>query len=397
MVKKVVLLIFLVAFLPLAANAQDVLVTRNFSGAWDQPEQESQGLALLVIEQGDDKKVGIAYWFTYGDDAQSAWFIGIGPVEGNTITMNLKQGSGVGFLQDDEPGNENFVSVGSMVIEFYSCNAGMVTFETEIETVGSGSFPIERITELYKVECSGGVSDDVDHDMMPHEFEIDLYPVVMGSPAKGEAEFEQDAHETEFKVKVDHMLDGNYRIFVGGEDRGELVVFEGEGKTEFASPADDDEILLTFDPRGQLIEIYDDQGGLVLASDGEMMGPGDDDDDDDDHGMLDYGDHDIEVEMLNTGVYPGGKAEAEFESDSDDAEFKVEIDDVPAGNYPLHVGGEYVGTISAYGDDHDAEGQLEFSDPVEPDSLLLDFDPRGQTVEILEDGTVIFEVLFPTD
>ena len=172
--KKLILSLCLATFLPLAVLASDVLVTRNFSGAWDQPEQESQGIALLVIEQPDGRKVGIAYWFTYGADNETAWFIGIGQAEGNLIDMNLKQASGVGFLEANQPGDDNFVSVGSMVIEFESCNEGLVTFDTGIEGVGSGAFPIERITKLYKADCSGGVSDDTEADLMPSEYEIDL-------------------------------------------------------------------------------------------------------------------------------------------------------------------------------------------------------------------------------
>ena len=393
--KKLILSLCLATFLPLAVLASDVLVTRNFSGAWDQPEQESQGLALLVIEQPDGRKVGIAYWFTYGADNETAWFIGIGQAEGNLIDMNLKQASGVGFLEADQPGDDNFVSVGSMVIEFESCNEGLVTFETGIEGVGSGAFPIERITKLYKADCSGGVSDDTEADVMPSEYEIDLYPLDPASPAKGEAEFEERADRTTFEVEVENMEDGTYRIFVGGEERGELLVWMGEGETEFRSPAEEGKVLLTFDPRGQVIEVHDDLG-VVLTSEGEEPVTDDDDDDDNDLDDVDFGELEIEIDLANAGVYPEGSAEAELESESDHTEFGVEIEDVPVGDYALHVGGELKGTITVMlKDDGETEGELEFKDPVEPGKLLLDFDPRGQLIEVLEGDTVIFDGVFP--
>ena len=54
------------------------MVTRHFTGAWDQIDQESQGLLLEVIEQGDDSRRAVAYWYTYGEDRKTAWYLGIG-------------------------------------------------------------------------------------------------------------------------------------------------------------------------------------------------------------------------------------------------------------------------------------------------------------------------------
>ena len=54
--------------LPLQAMAQDVNVTRYFTGLWSQTEHESQGINLQVIDQTSGDKVSVVYWFTYGDD-----------------------------------------------------------------------------------------------------------------------------------------------------------------------------------------------------------------------------------------------------------------------------------------------------------------------------------------
>ncbi len=67
--------------LPLHAIAEDVLVTRNFTGAWDQPLHESQGLNITIIDQVSGEKIAVVYWYTYSnDDSKSAWFLGTGPV-----------------------------------------------------------------------------------------------------------------------------------------------------------------------------------------------------------------------------------------------------------------------------------------------------------------------------
>jgi hypothetical protein len=46
--------------------------------------------------------------------------------------------------------------------------------------------------------------------------------------------------------------------------------------------------------------------------------------------------------------------------------------------------------------DGSIQGELEFRNPVEPGKLPLDFDPRGQQIDVLDGGTVILETLFPS-
>jgi len=72
------------------AKAGELVVTRYFSGLWDQPRQEAQGIMLQIIDQEEDgKKKAVAYWFTYGDDLNTAWYMAIGHVEGDQVVMKL--------------------------------------------------------------------------------------------------------------------------------------------------------------------------------------------------------------------------------------------------------------------------------------------------------------------
>ena len=89
-----------------------------------------------------------------------------------------------------------------------------------------------------------------------------------------------------------------------------------------------------------------------------------------------------------------GKARLEPRVDRTD--FSVEIEDVPVGDYSLRVGAKVVGTLTvAQQVDGSVEGELEFRNPVEPGKVLLDFDPRGQQIDVLEGSTVVLETLFP--
>jgi len=392
-IKLLTVLTYIMLVMSSMAMAEDIVVTRNFTGGWDQTDHESQGISLQIIDQASGDKVAVAYWFTYGDDDKSAWFLGVGSVIGNRIEMTLYEASGVGFLEDNSPGDDQVVAVGTIEIEFSGCDDGVVTFATDLAVVGSGTFPISRLSDLFNTDCSGGVSDDTPSDVLASEQRISLVAAREESLASGHADFEERADRTSFSVEVEDMIDGSYQIFVGDTDRGELIVNIGIGETEFRSPDEAGKILLTFDPRGELVEIHDAQG-VVLTSGDVVLDPGDDDDDGD---PIDFGMVEIEVELTNTGVYPLASGDARLRPEVDRTDFKVEIEDVPVGSYDLRIADQVVGTITAVLlEDGTVEGELEFRNPVEPGKILLDFDPRGQQIDVLDGSTVILETLFPS-
>ena len=377
-------------FLPFAAFADSVLVTRHFTGLWDQVEHESQGINLQIIDQADGSKVGVAYWFTYAEDMESAWFFGVGPVDGNRIDMVLYEGSGIGFLEANAEGNDRISDVGRLEMEFFSCTEATATYTTVLDEVGSGSFPVERFTDLYNTSCSGGVSDDTPPDTTLTEQRIALVPARSGVSGSGHADFEERPDRTEFSVEAEDLPNGTYRILVGGVDRGELVIALGVGETEFRSPVETGKVLLTFDPRGQEIEVHDAQGAVLTSGDGVIDG-GDDNGNGGGGGSgIDFGTVPIEVELSNTGVYSLASGDAKLDPREDRTDFSVEIEDVPVGSYTLRIGGAAVGTIEVVQlQDGSIEGEIEFRDPVEPGKVLLDFDPRGQQIDVLESDTLI--------
>ena len=112
---------------------------------------------------------------------------------------------------------------------------------------------------------------------------------------------------------------------------------------------------------------------------------------------IDFGTVPIEVEHSNTGVYSLASGDAKLEPREDRTDFSVEIEDVPVGSYGLRIGGTVVGTIEVMQlQDGSVEGEIEFRDPVEPGKVLLDFDPRGQQIDVLEGDTVVLQTLFPS-
>ena len=366
----------------------------------------------------------------------SAWFIGIGPISGNRIEMKLYEVSGVGFLEDDNPDKNEVEDIGEMEIEFSSCDEGEVTFSTDIAGIGSGMFPIVRLTNMINTLCSGGISDDTPANVLISEQRISLAPGRAGINGSGHADFEERPDRTEFSVEAEDIADGSYRILVGGADRGELVVTLGRGETEFRSPVEAGKVLLTFDPRGELVEVRDGQGAVLTSGDSVFSGSDDNGGGSDDNGggsddngggsddngggsddngggsddngggsddnsggggSIDFGTTEIEVDLGNTGVFPSASGDARLRPRSDRTDFSVEIEDVPVGNYDLRVGSDIVGTIQVIlRQDGSIQGELEFRDPVEPGKVLLDFDPRGQQIDVLDGTIVILDTLFPS-
>jgi hypothetical protein len=404
------------------------MVTRHFTGNWAQTDQESQGLSLDVIDQIDDSRRSVVYWYTYGQDRKTAWYLGIGDLIENRIEFVLYDSTDVGFMQDAQQGDDSVQSIGAMTIVFDGCDSGVVTFETGHEEVGSGSFNITRVSEVMNTHCSGGISDDMHMGAMFGEQRMALTTAREGIAGSGYVRYEDYPGHMEYEVEVEGLPDGDYHNYIDMQDRGVFTVTDGHGHLAYSSPGEVGKMTMTFDPRGMLIEIHGDQG-VVLSSFGNRLeeedhhhyGDGDSDDDHNfdcqfgsgsGHGMgggmgdgmgggmhdcVDDGDFiEIEADLANTGVLVNAKGEAEWQMNSDRIEFSVEIEDVPIGSYTLKVGGVTEGVIEAF-EMHNGEvfGHIRFRDPEAYGREHLDFEPRGQTIEVLQDNTFIIDVEFP--
>lgn len=117
------------------------------------------------------------------------------------------------------------------------------------------------------------------------------------------------------------------------------------------------------------------------------------------HDCVDDGEFiEIEIDLENTGVLSEAKGEAEWEMNTHRVEFSVEIEDVPVGSYPLHVGGNEAGVIDAFErHDGDVYGRIKFRDPQVFGREYLDFEPRGQKIEVYQGDSIILEVAFPME
>ncbi len=379
-----------VLFATAGAGAQ-VSVTKDFTGIWDQPEHESQGFVLQIVAQPGGTRQAVAYWFTYGEDGDSFWLVGQGGVEGNTIELEFLEVSGPTFLSPSNPMLRMAEVWGTGTIEFDSCNEATVEVSAADAVTGTGlnRFQITRLANIFATDCTGGIGDDLSPAVAPFEARIELVGTAAAPAASGDVEIEVEPGRAEFEVEVEDLPLGDYQVVVDGVDRGTLTVIDTgmgfEGELKLRSPADAGAALLTFDPRGAVVEIV--QEDTVFLTSDAMPGGG--------PMVIEFK---IEIELDNAGVYPDGSGELEFEQRLDRTEFKVEIEDVPAGPYGLRVGGVDRAVIDVIElMDGGTEGELEFRDPVEAGKLPLDFDPAGQLVEVVEGETVIFSAEVPDE
>jgi hypothetical protein len=105
----------------------------------------------------------------------------------------------------------------------------------------------------------------------------------------------------------------------------------------------------------------------------------------------------VELPLVNTGVIGGAKGKARVRTYADcGQDLRVEIEDVPVGDYGLRVAGQVVGTIKVVNTGFENAGQIEFDDEAnDPHELPLTFDPSG-LMEVTQGATVILSRDFPS-
>jgi hypothetical protein len=257
--------------------------------------------------------------------------------------------------------------------EFTAKSSGKATLQFKNPQKGS-SFPLDFDPRGKVMSVNDGADDvlqtvssidDAPDDTVIDE-RTDLTPTDLAPGGKAEARFRLKDGRSKFKVEVEDVPPGDYQLFVDSIERATITVNSaGRGEVEFDSEPKPPKLLLDFDPRGLIIDVV--QGGAVYFS-GVMAAQAE--------GINDCEFSEISQSIASTGVDPDGKTDARFRIREDcDRDFRVEIEDVPTGDYVLFVGGVNQGTITVTDTGGETEGEIEFdTDPDDPGELLLDFD-----------------------
>ena len=361
-------------------------ITSGFTGNWYNPESVGQGFQFEVVEVQGQTEL-LAFWFLFDADGNLLWLFGQGPVDGNTATMDLFQQQD-GVFGQPVPSKTRW---GTVTFHFDDCNNGQVEFEQETpgkaEQIGSGIIGLKRVSQIKSADCTGGVSDDLPARAVPQDLEVNLAGTDAAPGATGRLEFEVRPGHAELQLEVRGLPTGDYELALDGNAVAPVSAdAEGEGDLKLESPPGPASDLLDFDPRGHTITV--EAGGTVfLSADVPQQGtiPGAEG-----ANPPPFGNSEIEFALANQDVFPGGKAKAELEQEDDRVDFKVEVEDIPVGDYDLRVGGQLRATITVSAGAGENRGEVEFRFPADPGKLLLDFNPLGKTVAIEDQGTVLF-------
>lgn len=211
------------------------------------------------------------------------------------------------------------------------------------------------------------------------------------TPAEGRAVAKWTVDERarrKFSVEIEDVEEGDYELSVGGVVRGIFSAVDTEdgveGEIEFENDDDDDTLPLDFDPVGAQVEIRH-EGTLWFAGafDPEAASSA----------PAAEPESRLEEDLAGTGALPGASGRARYAVDDKGRHrFSVEIEGVPEGSYVLRVAGVQRALLTAAVEEgDDAVAEVEFRNPPERGKIALDFDPRGQLLEILDaTGLLLF-------
>ncbi len=371
-----------------AGTASAISLTSKHTGSWFNPNQDGQGFAIEVVPGATaNEKQAVVYWYTFDANGNPTWFFGAGPIQGNKADVTLYSAQGGTMGQAGQADKQEW---GSMQLDFSSCDHGDVSYQS---AQASGSFTIERITTVLGDVCTGTLVDDVSDDQTaPEHIMQELYAAA--GQGRGMTELEVGPSLSSFNVKVYDLPEGSYDLLVDGEVHGQLQVIQEEnttrGELEFVSPASPNKPLLDFDPRGKTIDIA--QAGQTLLST-TVAETADPSTEPTTGNPPAFGNSEAEVRLQRTSTDPAfadAYAKAQLEQKSDRVEFDVKLENAPAGAYELYVGGELRGAIEVVDLGSVSEGKIRFHYPAVAGYELLDFDPQGATIEIMDAAGTIF-------
>ncbi len=369
----------------LAATSQATLLTSKHTGSWYQPDQDGQGFAIEIVPGENDQKLAVVYWYTFDEEGRPTWFFGNGPVEDDRATITLYEVLGGQFAQPSD--NVQKVEWGTLEINFTDCDNGQATYDSKKEQFGTGIIDLKRITSVYATVCTASLVDDIPDQSPPVEIVQELNPVQgVGSGA------------TNLEIYLDHsLLDvvvydipaGSYQFMVDGKAEGMLEVTQQSdgstrGKLHYTSPMAAGKELLTFDPRGKVLEVVDASDQVWLSS----QLPEDDNTPDNITGTPPpFGNARYKTELNRVSqlaMYQEAKGELELYQASNYVEFEIEAERLPGGSYVLRVDQVERGTLMIHA--QTGQGYLRFRYPQQSGKELLDFNPLGKLVEILDNS-----------
>lgn len=130
--------------------AKNLPRTDTVTGAWFDPAQPGQGLFLEALQDGRVH----ANWFTFLPDGGQAWFGGVGAVtaQGRWV-VPVTRTRGVRWTPSNLVGFPIRTQIGTLNIDFASCQEARVEYDLSAGGFGIGAMPLRRLAELQGQIC----------------------------------------------------------------------------------------------------------------------------------------------------------------------------------------------------------------------------------------------------
>ena len=125
------------------------LPAAGYTGSWYDPSHNGEGWILQIL---DDLRA-VIYWFTYDNNGNQVWLIGVAQQSGNTLTAEMKITSGPVFGADFDPDALSKQTWGTLSMSFTSCDTATLEYSSSLEEFNAGMHDLERLTTLSGLKC----------------------------------------------------------------------------------------------------------------------------------------------------------------------------------------------------------------------------------------------------
>ncbi len=121
------------------------------SGTWVDFSHDGEGWFLQEVAPG----ILVMAWFTFNDVGQQVWVIGTGVLEdGVALFESVRIADGTSFGDAFDQDQVNRMRWGDIRIVFVDCDTAILTYQSDIESFGSGQLEPVRLTSLQNLNCA---------------------------------------------------------------------------------------------------------------------------------------------------------------------------------------------------------------------------------------------------
>jgi hypothetical protein len=119
------------------------------STIWSDPYHDGEGWAIEVLSD----KTALIYWFTYDQDGNQVWMVGIAQRDGDTLAASMQISSGPVFGPDFDPDAVSLQDWGTVSMSFTSCDTATPEYSSVLEGFNEGMLDLVRLTTLSGLNC----------------------------------------------------------------------------------------------------------------------------------------------------------------------------------------------------------------------------------------------------